>query len=440
MIIVLTKNQIKGLQLIKKLIWSYFILLIFEGALRKWILPGLATPLLIIRDPIAIAIIYVSFLKNLWKPNLFVWTAWIVTLIGFITALIFGHGFISVALYGARITFFHFPVIFIMGTCLSKEDLLKMGNVILWITIGMTILVAIQFYSPQSAWVNRGVGGDLEGSGFSGAEGFFRVPGTFSFTNGLSNFYNLATCFIFYFLLAPSQIKINKYLLLFATISLLAAVPLSISRTVFFQIILTLIFIIISSINNRKLILRFIAGGFLTILLLFVLSNFLFFQTATSAFTTRFENASNNEGGVEGTLVDRIILGGMVQAVSNGSDNFFGKGLGLGSQAGAKLATGENGFLISEGEWGRLIGEQGLLFGLILILLRVFLGLNLLLASWKETKRKNLFPFIMVSYGIVMIINGQWAQPTALGFSTLMGGLVLAGINNFNIPNLKKSI
>ena len=39
---------------LKIAIWLYLLLWIFEGALRKWILPSLATPLLVVRDPIAI--------------------------------------------------------------------------------------------------------------------------------------------------------------------------------------------------------------------------------------------------------------------------------------------------------------------------------------------------------------------------------------------------
>ena len=39
---------------IRKLVWIYFILLMIEGALRKWLLKGLSEPLLIIRDPIVI--------------------------------------------------------------------------------------------------------------------------------------------------------------------------------------------------------------------------------------------------------------------------------------------------------------------------------------------------------------------------------------------------
>jgi len=41
---------------IRWLIWIYFFLLIFEGALRKWIAPSLANVLLVVRDPVLLAI------------------------------------------------------------------------------------------------------------------------------------------------------------------------------------------------------------------------------------------------------------------------------------------------------------------------------------------------------------------------------------------------
>ncbi len=41
---------------IRRLIWLYFWLLLFEGALRKWVAPQLANPLLIIRDPVVLLI------------------------------------------------------------------------------------------------------------------------------------------------------------------------------------------------------------------------------------------------------------------------------------------------------------------------------------------------------------------------------------------------
>ena len=54
---------------IKKLIWAYFLLLLFEGALRKWFLPGLSQGLLIIRDPLVILIYYLSYTKGVFPLN-----------------------------------------------------------------------------------------------------------------------------------------------------------------------------------------------------------------------------------------------------------------------------------------------------------------------------------------------------------------------------------
>lgn len=50
--------------LYRKAIWIYIFLLIFEGALRKWFLPSLATPLLLVRDPIAIWLTIIGLQKD----------------------------------------------------------------------------------------------------------------------------------------------------------------------------------------------------------------------------------------------------------------------------------------------------------------------------------------------------------------------------------------
>ena len=355
----------KIIERIKKGIWLYFLLLFFEGALRKWILPQLATPLLIVRDPIAIWLLVQCLQYNIWKPNGFVITAWLVTILSFAFTFIVGHGNLFVAIYGMRIMLLHFPLIFIIGRILTYEDLEKMGKVLLWITIGMTILVALQFYTPQSSFVNRGIAGE-EGSGFSGAAGFYRVPGTFSFTNGLSLFYGLAGCFVVYFLVRKKSIVIvPKYLLIASVVALIAAIPLSISRSVFFQLLLTIIFVVFITGKNPKILFRILGGAIVIITLLVVLQNFEFFQTATMAFTERFTKANEIEGGTEGVLVDRF-LGGLIEPLKKTS-SIFGKGLGLGTNAGARLLTGERGlFMISEDEWGRILGERGFILGLII--------------------------------------------------------------------------
>lgn len=425
--IIIETQYDRQISLLKKGIWVYFILLIFEGALRKWILPGLATPLLLVRDPVAMYILIKAIYYNIWKPNNYVIVMWLTTTFAFITALITGHGDIFIAVYGARITLIHFPLIFIIGHILNKEDVIKMGVVMLWLTIMMTILIAVQFYSPQSALVNRGIGGDEAGSGFSGAEGFFRVPGTFSFTNGLAAFYSLATAFIIYFWVNINEIRSSKKILILSTVALFAAVPLSISRTVFFSICISLVFLIAISTKKPKFITQIFAGIVVSAVLFVFFNNFSFFQTASSAFTERFTSANKIEGGVESVFLDRF-LGGMFSAITEGESSFFGLGLGLGTNAGSKLLTGSVTYLVSEGEWGRLIGEMGFVLGMIMIILRSIFVFDLTKKSWISAIRNNSMPWMLLSFGIIMIIQGLWAQPTALGFSVLAGGFIIASL------------
>lgn len=413
------------IQQLKLGVWIYFFLLIFEGALRKWVLPGLSAPLLIVRDPIAIWLIFRTLSTGVWKPNGFVALIFCATVLSLVLALFIGHGNIYVALYGFRITAIHFPLIFIIGRILDREDVIKMGKITLWITIGMTFLVAWQFFSPQSAWVNRGVGGDMEGSGFGGAAGFFRVPGTFSFTNGLSFFYGLATAYIFYFWFSNKR-EVPKFLLFAATIALVAAIPLSISRTVFFQIALTFAFAIAIAGKNPKIILRLLGIAIAAICCLIILSNFNFFQTAMFAFQERFTTANEVEGGVvEGVFIDRF-LGGMYGQISKDDFEFWGAGLGMGTNAGAKMLVGERGFLIAEAEWGRVVGEMGFIFGLAVIIIRGGVAFQLVKQAWNAISKENILPWLLTSFGMFLIIQGQWAQPTTLGFSVLIGGLILA--------------
>ncbi len=48
--------------LLRRMIWLYFVLLIAEGALRKWTIPSLSAPLLIVRDPLVL-LIYVQAVR-----------------------------------------------------------------------------------------------------------------------------------------------------------------------------------------------------------------------------------------------------------------------------------------------------------------------------------------------------------------------------------------
>jgi hypothetical protein len=374
--------------------------------------------------------IFEAYRKGYLKINGYLLTIWFITLVSFCAAILFCHGNLLVSLFGVRTLALHFSVIFVIGQVTSREDVLKIGITTLWLTIPMTLLMGLQFYSPQSSWVNIGVGGDIEGAGFSGAMGYFRPPGTFSFITGLVFFYSISTSFVLYFLIDGEQI--NKILLTLSTVCIIVAIPMSISRTLLFQVLLSVFFFVIIALQRRKLFLKIIFFLGALIILLLIMNKLSFFQNINEVFISRFESASDSEGGIKGTVIDRF-LGSFLLGFNNDEIlPFWGFGLGIGTNAGAALLTGDRRFLVAEEEWARIIGEMGLIMGLLFLIVRTTFIVNLLIRSFKAIKNENILPWMLLSSGFMLILRGQWAQPNTLGFATLLGGLIIGSLRSNN--------
>lgn len=418
---------------IKIAIWLYFLLWIFEGALRKWILPSLATPLLVVRDPIAIYIIIRAFYLKVNFINPYVVISLIFTLLSLAITLSFGHGSLFVGLYGARIMLIHFPLIFIIGAVFTKVDILQMGRAFLGINILVTLIVYFQYVSPQSAFVNVGIGG--EGStGFAGVMGYFRPSGTFSFISGLANFYAGVSVFVFYFWL--SKEPCSKILLYISTFALVVGLPLTISRGAVVAVIIVGLFAIIASVTTSKQALRLITISVVFCIVIFVLQKYLtIFSIGTEVFMGRVESANNSTAG--GGLKDSIFLRALNETFGPIGDllsqPLFAGNLGMGTNAGAQMLTGKTHFLISEMEFGRLIGEQGIIFGGGLVFLRMFFAIDLASNSFKLPQEEKLLPFVICGAACITLFHGQWAQPSVLGYAIIMSGLVMASLKNIKI-------
>lgn len=420
--------------LYRKAIWIYIFLLIFEGALRKWFLSSLATPLLLVRDPIAIWLTIVGLQKG-WINSGYAKAMMVVASISFLMTMALGHHNLFVALFGWRIYFFHFPMIFVMGKVLTRTDLLKIGQFILWVSIPMTVLIFIQFHSPQTTWVNMGVGGEGT-AGFAGAMGYMRPPGTFSFTSGYVMYQAVVGCYLLYYLLMnttlPKEYQFPKIVLIILAGCYLLSIPTSISRTHFFQTGVFLIFLFIAAMRKNKLKSKFLKFAIIVVVAGIILYLSGIGGTSVEAFTARFEGANEAEGGVEGVIGDRYV-GGLLGSLINFKIPIFGYGIGLGTNVGAKIMGGNMysfGFN-GEVEWNRIIGECGMLLGLIIIGTRLFFSLDI----WKRAynlliKKYDLLPWMLSAGMMLTVPQGQWAIPTNLGFCILFGGLTLAAINS----------
>lgn len=425
-------SKVENYKSIKIAIWLYFFLWIFEGALRKWVLPSLATPLLIVRDPVAIYIIIRAIYLNVKFLNGYVVCGAIITLLALIVTLTFGHGNLFVGIYGARIMLLHFPLIFIIGAVLTKEDILKIGYALLAVNIVMTLIVYLQFISPQSAFINIGLGG--EGSaGFSGAMGYFRPPGTFSFIIGLASFYILVAVFIFYFWI--SKEPVSKILLYASTLALIFSLPLTVSRTAVGGVVLVGVFAFIGSATSFKKLMKIALTVFVLFLLFTILQKTTsVFNLGTEVFMSRVDTASGQSGSFEQSFFSRVFEDFRRPIVNLLNTPLFVGKLGMGTNAGAQMLSGSTNFLIAEDELGRVGGEQGLVLGGALILLRLFLAISLFFKSIKLPKEDRLLPLTFCGTALYLITLGQWAQPSMLGCSVLTVGLLVASIN----MNLKK--
>ena len=358
----------------------------------------------------------------------------VIASISFFLALVIGHHNLFVALFGWRIYFFHFPMIFVMGKVLTRTDLLKIGQFILWLSFPMTVLTFMQFHSPQTAWVNMGIGG--EGSaGFTGAMGYMRPPGTFSFTSGYVTFQAVVGCYLLYYLLMnntlPKEYKFSKMVLIILAGCYLLSIPTSISRTHFFQTGVFLIFLFIAAMRKNKFKSKFLKFSIIAIAAGVILYLSGLGGASMEAFTARLEGANKVEGGVQGVIGDRYV-GGLLGSLININTPVFGYGIGLGTNVGAKIMGGNMysfGFN-AENEWSRIIGECGMLLGLIIIGIRLLFSLDI----WKRAynllvKKYDLLPWMLSAGMMLTVPQGQWSIPTNLGFCILFGGLTLASIN-----------
>lgn len=412
---------------LKFLIWLYVVLLIFEGALRKWVLPSLSDPLLIVRDPVAIGIYLLAFFSGRFPLNGFVMTTFALAAASIMASLIGGHTNPLVLAYGLRINYGHLPLIWIMAQVLTRKDVERLGSFLLLVAIPMTAIMILQFKSPVYAFINRGIGAE-EGGQIYGAMGRIRPPGFFSFITGPQVFYPLVAALFFH--QASSHRRLWWPVLIVSGLAVLVALPVSISRTVMLATgIVCAAFVL--SMGRAGISLGSHVRTIVTLGAVAIAVSFLpIFGEGRTVFMSRWETAAGSDGDAWGRIMGRI-MGGFTQPLYSASHApFFGHGIGVGSNVGARLLSGRVGFLLAEDEWSKIFQELGPILGGAFICFRVFIVLYMF---WKALQalysRRDNLPILIWSACAFPIALSQWAPPTLLGFAVVGGGMLLASLN-----------
>jgi hypothetical protein len=300
-----------------------------------------------------------------------------------------------------------------------------MGKWIMIVSIPMALLMAYQFTSSPDAWINR-VAGTAEGRQLESALGRIRPPGTFSFITGPVCFYSLASAFLCYGIAKKGTFA---YPLLAASVMATGlAAAVSGSRSLVVGVVLVLAALVIGFVLSGQFAagtVRFILMG---ILVVTALGSLDIFKEGRDVFLTRWTGAEEGEseqGGMIGRFFNELIS----PFSSLGAIPALGEGLGKGTNAGAALLTGQMGFLLSEGEWGRDLLEMGPFFGLVYIAYRLVLVIWMARVCAERAKSGNTLSMLLFAAVGLDLLSGQIAQPTTLGFTVFVAGLCLAGID-----------
>jgi hypothetical protein len=422
----LRTRYIQPMPFLKKLFWAYFLLLIFEGALRKWILPPLSAPLLLVRDPIGLLIIFEAYREGKWPEK---WSA----ITGILAAVLLGICVIQLiagnnpwfaALYGLRSYLLPFPVAFIMGENLNEDDLRKFAFVTLWILLPMTLLEIAQYLAPSGSFLNKGA---YEGAGqITYVEERVRASGTFSFVTGPMSFTPLAGAFVLYGFV--NEKVAPRWLLWAASFALLLSVPVIGSRTVVFELAGLAVCAAIGALSGVNQLFQSLKFAAPLLVIAFLVSLLPVFSEASGNLHERFSEASRSEGSLGHSVQERTV-GSIMDTIENTDflSNPYGLGMGTGAAAVTKLTEGQVVFLAGEGEFSRVMYELGPFPGFFFVVFRLLLAGFVAVAALGRAREHEPLALLLIP-SVFASITCVLEQPTEQGFMVIAFAFSVAAL------------
>jgi hypothetical protein len=410
---------------LRSLVWLYFWLLLWEGALRKWFFPSLSTPLLVVRDPVVLLIYAIALAKRVFPFNRFVLQVAALGLISFGASLIVFDR-LGIIAYGLRTNFLHLPLIFVLPNIMRQKDVVRMGHWLLLLSLPMTALVIYQFISPPGAWINAAAGGELGGQMIA-VSGRVRPAGIFSFVTGMVSFLSVVTAVLLSGFLDLKQLP--RQLCVAGIPALLLSLALSGSRSAIAYVTIIVIAALLICARQFERFSRMLTPALLAYITFLGFCYLPLFRAGLEVHEERLKAG----GGVNRGIVARY-LGGFGESIEVAAQTpLLGRGLGIGTNAGAALLTGSRSFLLGESEWSRVVGENGPILGYAYLMLRVAICLFIVRRCWAAVRRGQASPFLLIASVGLDLISGQFGQPTTLGFAVLFSGLALASIDNSEV-------
>ncbi len=195
----------------RRAIKAVFILLVVEGALRKWVLPQASEMIYFLKDLVILGAyfnfyLFSSFNKKL-IPKLPIINILIFIAVGWCIFQIFNPSLGSplVGVFGLRGYLLYIPLIWMVPYLFnSEEDLYEFLRSHLLLTIPVGIIGIIQFFSPPSSFINAYANEESVVKATFGVTDAVRITGTFPYISGYGVY--LIVCFgLLIFMLSIKQ-------------------------------------------------------------------------------------------------------------------------------------------------------------------------------------------------------------------------------------------
>jgi hypothetical protein len=372
------------------LFMAAWICVLLQGALRKWVFPGLTILYLIQDVPLLLAYLFALWKGLVWGGKL-AWTCIVVAIalsIQTMLQIILVDLKIRTAVVGLHHYIFYLPILFLAPVCFNFKHRRRFIRWNMLVIVPMALLAALQSRAPKAAWINRTSAGDDTGFGLAGDT--VRATGTFNFTLTYSIWCGFAVGLVLgEWLLPPGQRSFkSKIVLLLCTLSAVLAAMVSGSRTAVMLAALAFLggFVTVVITRNIRLIVRF--GAVLVLLPILAVVAYFVVPASFNALVDRFsgENAEQEIG----TRVEHMIVG----FITVPRFSALGVGIGFGIPAANPTPGAVTGIVLSEHEGIRTVQELGTFTGATLVVMRDIAGLLLILIGIKSLglARNHSFP------------------------------------------------
>lgn len=412
---------------IAKLFVGILLIVVLEGAFRKWISSELTNPLVLLRDAMALYGVLFAVSTGRLKLRqgggqiLLFWTAIFIS--WGLLQLILNSGSFFIFIIGARFWLLYLWFAYAVAVSITAHDFNFIGKTIVLLMLAMTPLAIMQHLLPPGAFLNKQVDGD-ESTVFRVSGDIVRTTGTFSFTLGFTTLLALATPFVLASLASVYKLWNRSLIPKIGILALSISTVVSGSRgAIIFFGLLFFVFILYSLVYSKKsqkltVVLTLVAAIGLLGLLPF------FFMRSIDANRERFESAAQSED-----ISDRIISIFIGEPGSYENLPLIGHGVGVGTNFAGVVATGQRTFLLAETEAARTILEGGLL-GIAFICLKLLVIAIGLHKSWSISKSSgNILPFLLwITASLALLSWSIIGQLTVNALGYLLFGLAIASL------------